>query len=79
MALSVFWYIPSCDIKDGFSAVDAAQRNAGGVRNYGNNNALDGVHKMHKECEAFDQSEGRILSPLQHGDSTIREQREIIV
>ena len=40
---------------------------------------LDDVHKMHEEREAFDQSEDRILSPLQHGDPTIREQREIIV
>lgn len=69
----MFGYIPSCDIKDGFSAVDTAQRSAGGVRNYGNNNALDGVHKMHKEREAFDKSEDEILAPLQHGYSTIRE------
>ena len=40
---------------------------------------LDDVHKMLAERKAFDKSEDGILLPLQHRDSTIREQRKIIV
>lgn len=76
--MSVFWYIPSCDIKAGFSVADAAQCGAP-LQLWRKIMWLDDVHKMHEEREAFDQSEDRILSPLQHGDSAIREQREIIV
>ena len=74
----MFWYIPSCDIKDGFSAADAAQCGSP-PQLWRKIMWLDDVHKMHKEREAFDKSEDGILAPLQHGDPTIREQREIIM